>query len=167
MSNPFATLMSSENTSLIVVTTAAENVRAGCLVSYHTQASMKPQHYNIWLSKANHTYKIGLLANRFAVHFLAQDDLAWAEHFATISGQHTDKFAGLEVKMRHEVPLLTALPNRMIVEQISMLDDGGDHVCVTARVIEAETSGHFTPLRLSDIGDLRPAHDTSERIIEP
>ncbi|GAA4105728.1 flavin reductase family protein [Enteractinococcus coprophilus] len=167
MSNPFATLMSSENTSLIVVTTAAENVRAGCVVSYHTQASMKPQHYNIWLSKANHTYKIGLLAETFGVHFLTQDDLAWAEHFATMSGQDTDKFADLEVEMRQGVPLLTALPNRMVIEQISMLDDGGDHVCVTARVIEAESPGHFTPLRLSDIGDLRPAHDSSERIIQP
>lgn len=167
MTSPFATLMSSENTSLIVVTTAAENVRAGCLVSYHTQASMKPQHYNIWLSKANHTYKIGLLAETFGVHFLTQDDLGWAEHFATMSGQDSDKFAGLEVEMRHGVPLLRALPNRMIVQEISMLDDGGDHVCVTARVFDAETSGHFTPLRLSDIGDLCPAHDTSERIIQP
>lgn len=167
MTKPFATLMSSENTSLIVVTSSAENVYAGCLVSYHTQASMNPQHYNFWLSKANHTYKIGLLAEHFGIHFLTQDDLAWAEHFASMSGQDTDKFAGLEVELRHNVPLLAALPNRMIVEQISMLDDGGDHVSVSARVIDAETSGHFTPLRLSDIGDLRPAHSNSERIIQP
>lgn len=167
MSNAFATLMGSENTSLIVVTASADQVQAGCLVSYHTQASMDPQHYNFWLSKANHTYKIGLLAEHFGIHFLTQDDLAWAEHFATMSGQDTDKFAGLAIDTRHEVPLLAALPNRMIVEQISMLDDAGDHVCVTARVVEAETSGKFTPLRLSDLGDLRPAHSNSERIIKP
>lgn len=163
----FATLMSAENTSLVVVTAAVENVLAGCLVSYHTQASMTPPHYNIWLSKANHTYRVGLLAQRFGVHFLTSADLVWAEHFATLSGQDTNKFAGLAVTMHHDVPLLDALPNRMIIQKLSMLDDGGDHVCVNAKVITAQAAGDFTPLRLSDLGDMRPAHDSTERIIEP
>lgn len=163
----FATLMSAENTSLVVVTAAVENVLAGCLVSYHTQASMTPPHYNIWLSKANHTYRVGLLAQRFGVHFLTSEDLVWAEHFATLSGQDTNKFAGLAVTMHHDVPLLDALPNRMIIQKLSMLDDGGDHVCVNAKVITAQAAGDFTPLRLSDLGDMRPAHDSTERIIEP
>lgn len=164
----FARLMTAENTSLIVVTTAADEVPAGCLVSYHTQASMTPQHYNFWLSKANHTYRVGLLATHFAVHFLTNDDLSLAHHFGAHSGQQTDKFAGLDVQPNdYAVPLLAACPNRMIVEQISMLDDGGDHVCVTGRVVSADSAGHFTPLRLSDAGDLAPAHDNTERIIRP
>lgn len=163
----FATLMSCENTSLVVVTTAADHVLAGCLVSYHTQASMSPPHYNIWLSKANHTYRVGLLAQRFGVHFLTHNDLTWADHFATVSGQDTQKFAGLAVTMHDGVPLLDALPNRMIIEKLSMLDDGGDHVCVNAKVRFAQTAGEFTPLRLSDLGEMRPAHDSTERIIRP
>lgn len=163
----FATLMSADNTSLVVVTTAADGVPAGCLVSYHTQASMTPPHYNIWLSKANHTYRVGLLAQHFGVHFLTRDDLSWAKYFATSSGQDTDKFAGLAVTMHHDIPLVDALPNRMIIEKLSMLDDGGDHACVNARVVTAQAAGDFTPLRVSDLGDMRPAHDSTERIIRP
>lgn len=164
----FAQLMTAENTSLIVVTTAADGVPAGCLVSYHTQASMTPQHYNFWLSKANHTYRVGLLATHFAVHFVTHHDLALAQHFGAHSGQRTKKFNGFQLQPNdYQVPLLVACPNRMILEQLSMLDDGGDHVCVTGRVVAADSTGHFTPLRLSDIGDLAPAHDNTERIIRP
>lgn len=164
----FNNLMGSVNSALIVVTTSAEDVQAGCLVGYHSQSSIAPQHYCFWLSKANHTYRAGLLASHFAVHFLSSENRALAEWFATHSGQHTDKFADLEVETgEHGVPLLADCPNRMVVERIAVLDDGGDHVCVTSRVVSAESPGKFTPLRIADIGKLAPAHGSNERIIEP
>src|SRR5690625_7778177 len=95
----FARLMTAENTSLIVVTTAADEVPAGCLVSYHTQASMTPQHYNFWLSKANHTYRVGLLATHFAVHFLTNDDLNLAHHFGAHS-RSEERRVGKECRAR-------------------------------------------------------------------
>lgn len=166
--DPFKDLMGSANAALLVVTTAVDGVNAGCLVGYHAQASMDPRQYAFWLSKANHTYRVGLLATHFALHFLTADDMALAEHFACQSGQHTDKFADLAYKTSPEgIPLVSALPNRMLVERISVLDDGGDHVCVTARVMEAQSSGHFTPLRLTEALDLKPAHGANERIITP
>lgn len=166
--NAFDDLMGSANAALLVVTTAVDDVRAGCLVGYHAQASMDPQHYSFWLSKANYTYRAGLLATHFAVHFLTEHDHDLAEHFASRSGQDTDKFADIAVETgAHGLPYVTALPNRMVVERISILDDGGDHVCVTARVIDAESDGHFTPLRLTDISDVKPAHGPDERILEP
>ena len=167
-STAFEDLTGSANSALLVVTTAVDGVQAGCLVGYHAQSSMSPQHYSFWLSKANHTYRAGLLATHFAVHFLTEHDHDLAEHFASTSGQDTDKFADIAVETgQHEVPLVTALPNRMIVQRISILDDGGDHVCVTARVVSAESDGHFTPLCLTDVSDLKPAHGANERIIQP
>lgn len=167
-SSAFDDLTGSANSALLVVTTAVDDVRAGCLVGYHNQSSMSPQHYSFWLSKANHTYRAGLRATHFAVHFLTDHDHDLAEHFASASGQNTDKFADIAVETaEHNMPLVTALPNRMIVERISILDDGGDHVCVTARVVTAESDGHFTPLRLTDVADLKPAHGADERIIQP
>ena len=167
-SDAFYDLMGSANSALLVVTTAVDGVKAGCMVGYHAQASMSPQHYSFYLSKANHTYRVGLLATHFAVHFLTEHDYDMAKHFASTSGQDTDKFADLAVETgEHGLPFVVALPNRMVVEQISILDDGGDHVCVTTRVVSAESDGHFTPLRLTDVSDLKPAHGADERIIQP
>lgn len=169
MSNKaFASLMGSVNSAVVVVTTVADDVRAGCLVGYHSQSSISPQQYCFWLSKANHTYRAGLLATHFAVHFLTADDLTLAQHFATRSGDDTDKFADLDIDPhKHGVPLLSDCLHRLVLERLSIVDDGGDHVCVTARVVDAESSGKFTPLRIADLGKVTPAHGSDERAVHP
>jgi flavin reductase (DIM6/NTAB) family NADH-FMN oxidoreductase RutF len=164
----FGTLVASADPPLIVVTTTAEDELAGCLVGFHAQSSIAPQHYCMWLSKANHTYRVSLRASHFAVHFLTTDDLALAERFGTHSGEDTDKFADLEVELdQHGVPLLGACPNRMSLERIALLDDGSDHVCLTTRVSSALTGGSFVPLRVSAAGHLDPGHGSEERAIQP
>lgn len=168
-SKEFTSLMGSVNSAAVVVTTVADDIQAGCLVGYHTQSSIAPQQYCFWLSKANHTYRAGLLATHFAVHFLTAEDLPLAQHFATRSGDDTDKFADLDLAAdaEHGVPLLQDCPNRMVVERLSIVDDGGDHVCVTARVVDAESTGKFTPLRIADLGKMAPAHGSDERAVHP
>jgi flavin reductase (DIM6/NTAB) family NADH-FMN oxidoreductase RutF len=164
----FGTLMDSADPPLIVLTTVAEDERAGCVVGFHTQSSITPPHYCVWLSKANHTYRVGLRATHFAVHFLTEADLSIAERFGTVSGEDTDKFAGLDVDLdENGVPLLGACPNRMSLERIAVLDDGGDHVCLATRVRSAATSGSFVPLRLSSAAHLDPGHESDERAIKP
>ncbi len=164
----FGTLMASADPPLIVLTTAAENERAGCLVGFHAQSSIEPQHYCVWLSKANHTYRVGLRAAHFVVHFLTASDFEIAELFGTRSGEDTDKFAGIAFDLDpHGVPLLAACPNRMSLERIAVLDDGGDHVCVTAGVGSADTAGSFEPLRVSAAAHLDPGHESDERAIQP
>jgi flavin reductase (DIM6/NTAB) family NADH-FMN oxidoreductase RutF len=102
----FSALMASVDPPLIVLTTAAEGERAGCLVGFHAQSSITPQHYCVWLSKANHTYRVGLRAAHFVVHFLTAQDLALAERFGTLTGEDTDKFAGVDFTLDdHGVPL--------------------------------------------------------------
>src|SRR3954469_7540195 len=95
----FETLMASADPPLVVVTTVAEGERAGCLVGFHVQSSISPQHYCVWLSKANHTYRVGLRAAHFAVHFLTVDDFAIAERFGTLTGEDTDKFDGIDIDL--------------------------------------------------------------------
>jgi flavin reductase (DIM6/NTAB) family NADH-FMN oxidoreductase RutF len=164
----FDTLMASADPPLIVLTTAAEDERAGCLVGFHVQSSITPEHYCVWLSKANHTYRVSLRAAHFAVHFLTDQDLAIAERFGTRSGEDTDKFAGLDLDVdEFGVPLLRACPNRMSLERIAVLDVGGDHVCLTARVTSAAAREEFVPLRVSNATQLDPGHDSEERAIQP
>lgn len=164
----FDQLMASIDQPLVVVTTVAEDERAGCLVGFHVQSSIDPERYCVWLSKANHTYRVALRASHFVVHFLTAADLPLAERFGTRTGEDTDKFAGLDVSLdEYGVPLLDACPHRMSLVRIALLDDGGDHVCLSARVISAHSSGSFTPLRVSDAAHLDPGHDSDERAITP
>ncbi|GAA3532724.1 oxidoreductase [Aeromicrobium flavum] len=164
----FSCLMDSVDPPLVVVTTAADGERGGCLVGFHAQSSIDSEHYSVWLSKANHTYRLGLRAQRFAVHFLTAQDLSLAETFGTRCGAETDKFADLTVDIdEHGVPLLRDCPNRLLLERIAVLDDGGDHVCLTTRVVSAVSSGPFTPLRVSDADGLEPGHAAEERAVAP
>lgn len=164
----FGTLMAAVDPPLVVVTTTAAGERAGCLVGFHAQSSIDPERYCLWLSKANHTYRVALRAAHFAVHFLTEADLALAERFGTVSGEDTDKFAGLDVTPDgNDVPLLDACPHRLSLERIALLDDGGDHVCLTTRVVAADSAGSFEPLRVSAASHLDPGHDAEERAIQP
>lgn len=164
----FAELTSAADPAMVVVTTAADGEPAGCLVGFHSQSSISPAHYSVRLSKANHTYRVALRGCHLAVHFLAADDLPLAEHFGTVSGEDAEKFAGLA--LQHAVggvPLLEACPRRLLLQRITLLDDGGDHVGVTGSVLSAGARGGFVPLRLSDVAHLRAGHDSEERAISP
>jgi flavin reductase (DIM6/NTAB) family NADH-FMN oxidoreductase RutF len=160
----FGELMSSLNPPLVVVTTAVARKRAGCLVGFHTQSSIDPSRYSIWLSKANYTYRLAVQSRYFAVHFLQRADMQLAERFGTLSGNDTDKFQDLDVGAGPDgVPLLSACPHRLVARRTALLDEGGDHVCVVADVVFAESPAEFEPLRLSQAEQLDPGHGNEER----
>jgi len=164
----FGTLMACADPALVVLTTAVEAERAGCLVGFHAQSSITPEHYSVWLSKANYTYRLGLRATHFMVHFLTINDLPVAERFGTLSGDDTDKFTGMDMEAdRFGLPVLAACPNRMALERIAILDDGSDHVCLTTRVRCADAEGSYVPLRLSNAAHLKAGHGNDERAIRP
>jgi flavin reductase (DIM6/NTAB) family NADH-FMN oxidoreductase RutF len=159
----FDTIMASLDAPLAVVTAQVEGERGGCLIGFHAQSSIDPQRYCVWLSKANHTYGVAIRATHLGLHFLHSGDHGLAEHFGTLTGDTIDKFAGLEVRGGpHGVVLLAACPDRMVVRRIALLDEGGDHVCVVTEPLGAQSKGSFTPLRVSDAGDLTPGHDSTE-----
>jgi flavin reductase (DIM6/NTAB) family NADH-FMN oxidoreductase RutF len=160
----FDALTASVDPAMIVVTAVADGERAGCLVGFHTQSSIVPFRYSVWLSKANHTYRVGLRSTYFGVHFLTVGDFATAELFGTVTGDDTDKFAGLALEPGPDgVPLLRDCPHRLVGRRISVLDDGGDHVCVALEPVGTAGGGAFAPLRQSGVADLVPGHDSAER----
>jgi flavin reductase (DIM6/NTAB) family NADH-FMN oxidoreductase RutF len=164
----FDNLMASLDNPMAVVTTAVAGERAGCLIWFHSQSAIDPQRYCLWLSKANHTYRVALRSTYLAVHFLTTDDLDVAEHFGTLTGEDVDKFEGITTRAGVDgVPLLERCPHRMLVRRVALLDEGGDHVCLSAECIEAEAPGRFEPLRLSAVEHLRPGHESDERADPP
>ena len=56
---------------VFVVTTVHEDVRAGCLVGFTTQASIDPPRFLVCLSVKNDTYSVARHVRELAVHVLA------------------------------------------------------------------------------------------------
>jgi flavin reductase (DIM6/NTAB) family NADH-FMN oxidoreductase RutF len=163
-SDLFNAVVSSQDPGLIVVTTAEAGEQAGCLVGFHTQSSMGPHRYCVWLSKANHTYRVALRSSHLAIHFLTSLDLGLAELFGAQTGDHTDKFAGLAVSPGPGgAPVLRDCPHWMVARRTALLDEGGDHVCVVTEPVSAHTSGPFQPLRTSRAAHIVAGHRPWER----
>lgn len=150
---------------LVIVTAAVGDERSGCIVGFHSQCSIEPQRYAVWISKANHTYGVAIRAERLAVHVVTPADRGLAELFGGETGDDLDKFARCPwSEGPGGVPLLDELPQRIVGRRIAIDDHGGDHVCITLAVDRAEvppSSGgddRSTPLRASDLADLEPGH---------
>jgi flavin reductase (DIM6/NTAB) family NADH-FMN oxidoreductase RutF len=125
---------------------------------------MEPPMYALWLSKANRTYRIGALADMFAVHFLGRHQHALAERFGSRRGDEVDKFDGCAWTPGPDgVPLLDECPNRFVGRRSALLDPGGDHVCLMLDPIEAsyDDSGSF--LTLQQVLDIEPGHPPEDR----
>jgi flavin reductase (DIM6/NTAB) family NADH-FMN oxidoreductase RutF len=160
----FGAVASSLDAPLLVVTAAEGQERAGCLVGFHTQSSIDPLRYCVWLSKANYTYRVALRSTHLAIHFLTSSDLPLAERFGTLTGDTVDKFAGLRAAPGPGgAPLLGDCPHWMVGRRTTLVDDGGDHVCMMAEPVAVHTGGPFRPLRLSAAAHLQPGHGSTER----
>ncbi|UDY35121.1 flavin reductase family protein [Dermatobacter hominis] len=161
-SDRLASIIEALDQPMVVVTTASGDERAGCLVGFHCQSSIDPGRYVVWLSKANHTGRVGLRASHLGVHFLDRSQHGLAERFGTRTGDDGDKFGGLDLA-DGPVPLLEDCPNRLLGRRAAALDEGGDHVCVVLEVEEVWSGDDLDPLRLSDVSDLEPGHPAEER----
>jgi flavin reductase (DIM6/NTAB) family NADH-FMN oxidoreductase RutF len=164
----FGAIMSALDTPLVVVTAAQAQEKAGCLVGFHCQSSIEPSRYCVWLSKANHTYRVALGSTHLAIHFLTSADLWLAERFGTLTGDRTDKFAGLPVRPGPgQAPVLEQCSHWLAARRGTLLDEGGDHVCLITEPVAVHADGPFEPLRLSQAAHLEPGHDSQERHSPP
>jgi flavin reductase (DIM6/NTAB) family NADH-FMN oxidoreductase RutF len=150
---------------LVIVTAVADDLRSGCLVGFHSQCSIDPRRSAIWLSKANHTYRVALFAEHLAVHLLDRRDRDLAELFGGTTGDDLDPFTrcAWTASDHGGVPLLTRCPNRFVLRTVSRFDDGSDHVCFVGDVVDASSAGTPTPLRVSDAADIDPGHPAEQR----
>ncbi|MFD9353426.1 flavin reductase family protein [Streptomyces sp. NPDC060031] len=149
---------------MYLVTAAAGDERAGCLVGFASQCSIDPPRFMVWLSKANRTYRIARDASHLAVHALRGDQKDTAELFGSRSGDDIDKFEHIAWRWpadpdRGAAPVLQdacAWFLGRVEEQI----DGGDHVGFLLSPVEQSPPGPVRPplLLFSDVVDLTPGH---------
>ena len=130
---------------MIIVTTAAGGERSGCLVGFHTQSSIHPARWAVWISKVNHTHRLATRAGVLAVHFPSADDRDLAALFGEETGDEIDKFAHCAwTEGPDGVPLLDRIANRFVGRVRDTLDDGGDHQCY---IVDITDEHHAQPLR--------------------
>lgn len=155
----FDDLVAAMDTALVVVTVAVGEERDGCLVGFHSQASIDPRRYSVWLSPANRTWRLAEQAEHLAVHVLASDQHDLAALFGGETGDDIDKLARTTWEAGPSgVPLLAACPHRFVGRVVERYHSGGDHVCVVLAPIEASGEGPADALRLRQAGDIEPGH---------
>ena len=155
------------DTAMLVVTVAADGERDGCLVGFHSQASIHPRRYVVWLSVANRTFRLATTATHLAVHALGAGDHHLAERFggATADDPAVDKLDGLDwTAGPGGAPVLTDLRAHVVGRILGRVETPeGDHVGFVLDPVLASSPGAGSPagppLRLSDASDIDPGHD--------
>ncbi|MGV4980682.1 flavin reductase family protein [Streptomyces sp. NPDC001709] len=146
------------NPDMCVVTAVADGERAGCLVGFASQCSVRPPRLAVWLSKANHTYRVARAAHHLTVHLLTRDQRALAELFGGETGDETDKFAGLEWTEEDGGAVVLRDAAAWFVGAILHRTDGGDHVGFVLHPVRWGEGRAGALLRLSDAGGIKAGH---------
>jgi len=153
------TLTSELEYPMVIVTAAAAGERSGCLVGFHTQCSIHPLHWAVWISIANHTHGVASRASWLAVHFPSKDDEDLAALFGEETGDDVDKFANCEwTEGPDGVPILDRLRNRLVGRIGQRLDAGGDHECFVLRVDEVDHADVLQQLGFQSVRGFEPGH---------
>ncbi|MGW3361047.1 flavin reductase family protein [Streptomyces bungoensis] len=143
---------------MCVVTAAAAGERAGCLVGFASQCSMRPRRFVVWLSKANRTYRVARAAHCLAVHLLTREQRGLAELFGGETGDEVDKFARVAWHEGHGGAPVLADAAAWLVGTVLHRTDGGDHVGFVLDPVQWG-EGHGGPvLRLSDALPMEAGH---------
>jgi flavin reductase (DIM6/NTAB) family NADH-FMN oxidoreductase RutF len=145
---------------MFIVTTAAGGKRAGCLVGFVTQASMKPSRMLVLISKVNFTFRVAKQADVLVVHFLSADDMDLARLFGEQTSDEVDKFQLCEWDEGPSgVPLLRYV-NGWVAGRVLQRFDCGDHVAHLIDPIDSQTrpSGGQPQLSFQQVRDLNPGH---------
>lgn len=158
LTTTFARLTAEIDTSMLIVTAYGDRELSGCLVGFHTQASIRPPRFLVCISKQNRTYRVALRSEALVVHFLSDADADLAELFGGQTGDEVDKFA--QVAWRRGpggAPVLERLDTWFAgrpVERVSL----GDHMGFLLEPIEGAAHRGHAPLRFHRAKRIEPGH---------
>jgi flavin reductase (DIM6/NTAB) family NADH-FMN oxidoreductase RutF len=129
----FQRLVAQLDYPMFIATVIAGEERAGCLIGFATQCSIRPPRFLAGISDKNRTFRVAQGAESMALHLVPEDATELAELFGGETGDEIDKFDRCDW---HEgpggVPLLDGCPNRFVGRIIERIDFG-DH---TGMVLE-------------------------------
>lgn len=154
---------------MCVVTAAAGEERAGCLVGFFSQCSLHPVRFVVWLSEVNRTFRVARTADVLTVHLLGRDQRGLAELFGGRTGDDVDKFARVRWHEGHGGSVVLEDAQAWFVGRVLDRTEGGDHVGFVLDPVEwggrpvssagaRPESGPEPLLRLGDAVAIRPGH---------
>jgi flavin reductase (DIM6/NTAB) family NADH-FMN oxidoreductase RutF len=154
----FDRLVRASNTSMVVVAAHANGEMDACLVGFHSQCSIDPLRYAVWLSKANHTYRIARNAELLSVHWLRAGDVELAVSVGSVT-LDTDRQKMDRVPWRIGAQGAIEIHGvaGLLVGRILDTHDGGDHECFILEPLEARAIGGPV-LRFDEVEGLDAGH---------
>jgi flavin reductase (DIM6/NTAB) family NADH-FMN oxidoreductase RutF len=153
----FNKLVNQLDYSMLIVTTAAGGERAGCLVGFASQVSIKPPRFLVCLSVKNRTFRVAQDARVLVVHFVTDQDTEAAELFGGETGDEVDKFARWRWRPGPEgAPIV--LENWFAGRVLKRLDFG-DHHGFLLEPIEGEAGGGDSTLTFHRAKRIEPGHE--------
>lgn len=170
MTDELGELVAAADGAMVVVTAhdADRGERDGCLVGFHSQCSIDPPRYAVWLSVANRTYRVARRSSHLAVHFLGRDDHDLAAWFGGVTGDDLPeggdgKLARVDwVPGPGGVPVLEQVAHRFVGRIVRVDDDpdDGDHACFVLDPVSVGAPERVAPpLRLAQTTDIDAGHD--------
>jgi flavin reductase (DIM6/NTAB) family NADH-FMN oxidoreductase RutF len=158
MPSEFQQLMAQLDYSLFIVTAAAGDDRAGCLVGFASQVSIHPPRFLICVSEKNFTYRVATRANVLVVHFVPEEAETLALLFGGETGDEVDKFARCDWRTGPEgAPVLTALEDWFAGRVLERLDLG-DHHGFVLEPIDGQTQRSGKSLTFRRAKWIEPGH---------
>ncbi|MDF3140015.1 MULTISPECIES: flavin reductase family protein [unclassified Streptomyces] len=148
------------NPDMCVVTAAVGGERAGCLVGFASQCSIRPVRFVVWLSEANHTFRVARSAQVLAVHLLAREQRSVAELFGGRTGDQEDKFRYVRWREGHGGAVVLQDAPAWFVGRIVTRVGGGDHIGFVLNPVEWGERKAYQGLllRLDDARTISPGH---------
>jgi flavin reductase (DIM6/NTAB) family NADH-FMN oxidoreductase RutF len=144
---------------MLIVTAAAGDERAGCLVGFATQCSIRPLRFLVCLSDKNHTHRVAQDAELLGVHLVPADGDRLAELFGSDTGDEVDKFAACAWREGPQgTPLLDDCPNWFVGRVLERLD-AGDHQAVLLEPVAAGAGASTTQFDFHRARRLEPGHE--------
>jgi flavin reductase (DIM6/NTAB) family NADH-FMN oxidoreductase RutF len=132
--------------------------RAGCMIGFATQCSIKPPRFLACVSKENRTFDVVREADAVVVHFLGSAQRELAELFGGETGDEVDKFELCDwSEGPWGIPVLAAVPGWFGGRVLDRLDLG-DHLGLWVEAVAAEDRGGELDLGFQAVKPIEPGH---------
>ena len=144
--------------SPMFVVTAGGPERAGCLIGFATQTSVRPPRFLACISEKNRTFDAVRAADVVVVHLLAREHMNTAELFGGETGDETDKFELCDWRPGPgAVPVLADCAGWFagrVLERLPL----GDHLGLLLEPFDGEHHGSVPDLGFQAAKGIDPGH---------
>lgn len=155
----FARLVSNLDYSLFIVTAAHGGERAGCLIGFSSQVSIRPPRFLACLSVKNRTYRLAERADTLVVHPVPEEAEELALLFGGETGDEVDKFARCRwTPGPGGAPVLVELENWLAGRVVQRIEFG-DHVGFLLEPIEVSAVESQQPFTFRRGRWIDPGHE--------